>query len=156
MNHSPEDRAGGGRTRIAAAALAAALVAGLAPPALASEFQAPDIAVAEGDEASFTIALPEAYWVNLRWAYATEDGTATAGEDYTAASGHVVFSAGTKTASVVVRTTRDELADDGETFRLKLSEFQTQGITAGDDRWTSAWRFEGIPAEKTIVATIEE
>ena len=89
------------------------------PPGLS----AADAQVAEGPDATMDFivtvsrALPQAVSVE----YATIDGTATAGLDYTAASGTLTFDAGeiTKTVSVVVLD--DAHDDDGETFTLTLS-----------------------------------
>jgi len=93
---------------------------------------------------------------SLRWAYTTEDGTANAGDDYTAVSGHVVIPSGATTASVVVQTTADIEDDDEEAFKLKLFDFQTQGFVRGSNLWTSAFQVEGVPTAKTMVATIRE
>ena len=137
-------------------AVAVVLLTTLAAPVLAQTFLAPDINVTEGDDATFRITLPIAYNGNVRWEYATENGTATSGDDYTAVSGHVVISSGSTTASVVVQTAEDDVADDEETFKLKLSNFQTQGFSAGSNAWTSAYRLQNVPTEKTMTATIDE
>ena len=56
--------------------------------------------------------------------YATEDGTAAAGADYTATSGTLVFTAG-ETAKTVSVPLLDDAVDEGkETMRLKLSNPQ--------------------------------
>ena len=59
---------------------------------------------------------------DLTVAYATSDGTATAGSDYTAASGTLTFtgaSAGPQTFTV--QTTEDSVDDYGETFSVTIS-----------------------------------
>jgi YD repeat-containing protein len=56
--------------------------------------------------------------------YATSDGTAAAGSDYTAASGVLNFAAGSNSGAmqqVVVPILDDSLDEDDETFRLTLS-----------------------------------
>lgn len=56
--------------------------------------------------------------------YATDGGTATAGEDFTAASGTVTFPAGTASGAsrtLPVRTLRDSDAETAETVRLRLT-----------------------------------
>ncbi len=157
MKHSQQLRVVGSRIReVITAVLAAATVAAFAQPALAQQFQAPDIEVTEGDDVTFTITLPRAYSAHVRWAYNTENGTATSGDDYTAASGHVVISSGTTSATVTVQTTGDDVADDGETFKLNLSNFETQGFAASQDNWTSAYSLRGVPRERTMTATINE
>ena len=158
MKHLLQLRAGGGGGRKPAAALATLIMMmALAQPAVAQTFLAPDIEVDEGDKATFKVTLPGAYNGSLRWAYQTEEGTADSGDDYTAASGYLVISAGGKTGSVVVQTAEDDVADDGETFKLKLSNFETQGFSRNNpDQWTSAFSLSGVPTEKTMTATIKE
>jgi subtilisin family serine protease len=53
--------------------------------------------------------------------YATENGTAMAGSDYTAKSGTLSFSAGISTAYISVAITNDVLIESSETFRVMLS-----------------------------------
>ena len=79
----------------------------------------------EGDEGTtayeFTVSLstPSSRLVRVDWA--TEDGTATAPSDYTAASGTVVFEAGDTSRQVVVQVNGDTTNEDDETFRVVLS-----------------------------------
>ncbi len=54
-------------------------------------------------------------------AYATADGTATAGSDYTAASGVLHFAEGQSSASIVVDVAADDAVEDDETFYVRLS-----------------------------------
>jgi hypothetical protein len=81
--------------------------------------------VAEGDAGTTTLSFP----VTLSGAsghevdvdYATSDGTATAGRDYTAASGTLVFASG-ETSKEIDVTVAGDFADEGdETFTLTLS-----------------------------------
>ena len=147
----------GCRARVLAAAFATAMTTALAQPTAAQTFQAPDIEVSEGDEATFEVTLPGAYNGSLRWKYETEEGTADAGDDYIEASGYLVISAGDKTGSVQVKTVEDAVADDGETFKVRLSNFQTQGFSRDNpSQWTSAFLLSGVPTEVTISATIDE
>ncbi|MGC9502624.1 PA14 domain-containing protein [Baaleninema sp.] len=53
--------------------------------------------------------------------YATSDGTATAGSDYTATSGTLSFAAGTVEQTVTVPVRGDGEIEDDETFSLQLS-----------------------------------
>ena len=53
--------------------------------------------------------------------WATADGTATAGDDYTAASGTVAFGPGETSKTVRVVVLDDTQSDSGETFTLQLS-----------------------------------
>jgi hypothetical protein len=72
--------------------------------------------------ADFTVALsgPSAQTITMN--YSTADGTATAGVDYTAASGTLTFTPGqtSKTITVVVRG--DNLDENTETFLVNLTD----------------------------------
>ena len=133
------------------AAAATALATVVALPVAAQGFQAPDVEVTEGNDASFQVTLPHGLNAAVRWQYETENGTAS-GSDYTAASGHLVIEAGDTTGVVAVGTAEDNVADDGETFKLRLFEFQMQ---RANGQW-SAEAVYGIPGEKTITATIKD
>ena len=84
------------------------------------------VADAEAEEGAgaavvFTVSLARAATQAVTVSYATADGTATAGQDYTAASGTLTFAVGesSKTVSVAVL---DDAHDEGEeTFTLSLS-----------------------------------
>ena len=54
-------------------------------------------------------------------AYHTQDGTATAGSDYTATSGNLTFGPGDYSKEVIVTVKDDTISDSGETFQLVLS-----------------------------------
>ena len=77
----------------------------------------------EGTDANMTFVLEmippalEAFGVN----YATSDGTATAGSDYTATSGRLVFGKTESTKTIEVPIIDDMVDDSGETFSLTLS-----------------------------------
>ena len=57
--------------------------------------------------------------VTVDWT--TQDGTATAGEDYIAANGTLTFAPGETTKTVSVTVLDDAVGDSGETFTLTLS-----------------------------------
>jgi predicted extracellular nuclease len=93
-----------------------------------------DISFAEGNAgttfATFTLTRTgpaDAFTVN----YATANGTASAGTDYTPAAGVVSFAAGQAQASVTVEVNGDTLAEGDETFFLNLSA-ATNGATITD------------------------
>ena len=105
----------------------------------------------EGRDASldFAVTLNRAAAHEVSVDYATRDGTATAGADYAAASGTLVFAAGEteKTVSVAIL---DDAVDEGkETFRLRLSNPQgaylraihreAKGTIRNDDPMPGAW-----------------
>ena len=54
--------------------------------------------------------------------YATSNGTATAGSDYTAASGTLTFSAGDTSKTFTVSITDDALDEDNETATITISQ----------------------------------
>ena len=137
------------RARIVAAV--AFLVAAVSSPAVANNF-APDIEVIEGNDATFKVTMPFGLRANVRWSYETEDGTATWAQDYSASSGHLVIQSGDTTGAVEVETSGDSVADDGETFKLRLYNLQMQ---RANGQWASESVY-GIPGEKTITATIRE
>ena len=79
--------------------------------------------VEEGETAMFTVTLSAATDEAVTVQYMTEDGSATAGEDYEAASGMATIAAGDTEAMVSVATIDDtaEEAAEPETFTLTLS-----------------------------------
>ena len=69
----------------------------------------------------FVVALNPAASDTVTVDYATSDGTATAGEDYTAMSGALTFVVGDTTKTISVPITDDAEDDGGETLTLTLS-----------------------------------
>ena len=91
---------------------------------------------AEGATLGFTVTLSRARNTVTSVAYATSDGTAVAGSDYTASSGTLTFAAleTTKTVSVPVL---DDAHDEGaETMKLTLAN--ASGARIADDSATGA------------------
>jgi len=60
--------------------------------------------------------------------YATEDGTATAGLDYIAASGSLIIPAGTTSVSIPVSITGDTEYEGNETFNVRLSNISANAV----------------------------
>ena len=108
----------------------------------------------EGEVAVFEFMLPAKYVVDVRWAYATRDGTAKAGENYRAVKGHVVFPTGTRKATVRILTYEDADLDD-QNFELLLFDRQARGLYLGN-AWTSAVRIKSLPQRKTVRAKIHD
>ena len=80
------------------------------------------VTVAEGAAAAFTAELSGAVSSPVTVGWSTSDGTATAGSDYTAASGTLTFPAdSTQARTVTVTTLDDALAEGDETFTVTLS-----------------------------------
>jgi len=104
-----------------------------------------DCSVIEGNAGSvpcaFTVSLSPPSSVTATVSYATANGTATAGSDYTAASGIVTFAPGTTTQSVPVQVLGDVVVEADETFLVNLSaptnatlgDAQGVGTIADDD-----------------------
>ena len=124
-----------------------------------------DATAEEGRPLRFTVklerALPDK---RVTMNYATEDGTAKAGEDYTAVSGSLTFAPG-KTERVVEVPTLDDPLDEGsETFTLRLSgavnaslaDPDAVGTITNDDQLPGAWiaRF-GRTASGHVMEAVE-
>jgi hypothetical protein len=92
--------------------------------------QAPEIAVTEGNAgttaATFTLALTAASPQAVVASYATSEGTAQAGSDFTSTAGSVTFPPGLTTANVVVNVLGDTQDEPDEIFYLNLT-----GVTDG-------------------------
>lgn len=81
-----------------------------------------DITVDEdGGSAAFVIELSEALSETVRVNYATQSGTALAGDDFTARSGSVTFSAGQTSKTRAVQLVNDALVEPVENFSMVLS-----------------------------------
>lgn len=92
--------------------------------------------------AAFTVSLAEPVNQEVRVAYATADGTAVAGQDYSAVNGTLVFPAGVTQQTVNVPVLGDLRLEADETFFLSLSapvhaslaDAQGQAVIANDDQ----------------------
>ncbi|MCI0746263.1 MAG: putative Ig domain-containing protein [Verrucomicrobia subdivision 3 bacterium] len=103
-----------------------------------------DVLVKEGNSgttnAIFTVSLSAASGRTVAVDYATADGTANAGNDYTTASSTLDFPAGTTNRTLTIAVKGDTLIEPNETFVVALSNpafaslAKSQGIGAiGDD-----------------------
>ena len=63
--------------------------------------------------------------------YATEDGTAVAGDDYRAARDTLTVAAGATTATITVPLVNDSVAEDQESFTLKLTMAASPAASVG-------------------------
>ncbi len=121
----------------------------------------------EGDSGStnmtFTVTLSTAVAGAVTVNYATSDGTAIAGQDYTAVSnGSVTIAAGNTTARFTVSVTGDETDEFDETFNVTIS--LTVGETAvailgGDSATVTGTIIDDDLVQVTIAAktpTVEE
>ena len=84
-----------------------------------------DVTLNEGDsnttDFDFTVTLSAASADNVTVDYATGGGTATAGSDYAATSGTLVFTPGQTSKTITVAVTGDQGKEPNETFTVKLS-----------------------------------
>jgi predicted outer membrane repeat protein len=94
-----------------------------------------DVTVLEGNTGTtsvvFTISLSAASDQPVTVAYATADGTATAGSDYVAASGTLTIPAGQTTGTITVPVNGDRLAEPNETFVVNLSSLANAVVADG-------------------------
>ena len=89
----------------------------------------------EGEDATldFVVTLSPAASETVTVAYATSDGTAAAGSDYTARNGTLTFAAGETTKTISITIQDDDVAEgDGETVNLTLSNPSGAEIDYGD------------------------
>ncbi len=94
------------------------------PEALAEIRWANDITVFETEATSslsFQVRISEAKSENIAVDFETIDGTAVAGEDYTATSGTLVFAPGEITKTVEVQIVVDDYLEPDEQFTMLLS-----------------------------------
>ena len=131
----------------------------------------------EGDSGSadmtFTVTLAKAVAEAVTVNYATSDGTAIAGRDYTAVSnGSVTIAAGNTTAEFTVSMTGDETDELDETFNVTISMPEPEpdlngggsgepvaAITGGDTATAVGTILDDDPAVVTVapkVDTVEE
>ena len=88
----------------------------------------PTVSIADGsgtesDDTSitFTVTLDEAASGTVSVDYATSDGTANAGDDYTSKNGTLTFNAGTTSKTISVAIADDSEEESDETFTVTLS-----------------------------------
>ena len=122
---------------------------------------------APGAMLDFAVSLSRAAPETVRVDYATSDGSAAAGEDYTAVSGTLVFAPGETAKTVSVAVLDDSHDEDEETFTLTLSapsggnawlsDATATGTIENSDAMPKAWlaRFGRTVAEQVIEAVEE-
>ena len=125
------------------------------------------VADAQGEEGTgqtsgFAVSLSRAASGAVTVDYATADGTATAGEDYSSTSGTLTFAAG-ETAKTVSVPVLDDVIDEGEeTFTLRLSnatgariaDAEATGTVSNGDPLQKMWlsRFGRTVADHVVDA----
>ena len=83
------------------------------------------------DALDFVVTLDRSSTLTVTVDYATSDGTATAGSDYTATSGTLTFKPGDTAKTVSVPVLDDAIDDGGETMTLTLSNASNARIADG-------------------------
>ena len=119
---------------------------------------------AAGATVDFAVTLSRASASRVTVDYATSDGTAAAGSDYTATSGTLTFAAGETEKTVSVPVLDDDHDEDEESFTLTLSnasggnaylkDAAATGTIENSDAMPRAWlaRFGRTVAEQAIEA----
>lgn len=79
-------------------------------------------------EAIFTVTLSEASGLPITLNYSSADGTAIAGQDYTATTGTLTFAPGQTTQTIAVPVLGDLLDEANETFFLNLTQATNAAI----------------------------
>ena len=106
-----------------------------------------EVAEAEGATLDFVVTLSRARMSETSVDYATADGTATAGSDYTAASGTLTFAPGETGKTVSVTVLDDAHDEDSETMTFTLSnpsgavvaDGEATGTITNSDAMPKAW-----------------
>ena len=104
----------------------------------------------EGSDSSisFTVTLDEAATGTVTVDYATSDGTADAGDDYTSASGTLTICAGSSTGSIEVAVLDDEHNEGSETLTMTLSSL-SGGVLTDATATGTITNHDALPAALT-------
>jgi hypothetical protein len=113
---------------------------GASPPPTLPSLSIDDVSVTEGNSgstsATFTVTLSAASASAVSVGYATADGTATAGSDYTATSGTLTIAAGGTSGTISVPVLGDTTAESSETFTVSLSSATNATVADGQGTGT--------------------
>ena len=101
----------------------------------APSFAINDTSVSEGGTLTFTVSKSGSTALSHNVSYATANGTAIAGSDYTAKSGTLTFTSGQTSQPVNVATIEDTAVEPNETMVVNLSN-ATAGATLSDSQGT--------------------
>ncbi|HUL80025.1 MAG TPA: FG-GAP-like repeat-containing protein, partial [Vicinamibacteria bacterium] len=125
-----------------------------------------DVALPEGDSGNcafvFPVHLSRASASEVSVAFATADGTATAGEDYIAASGRLVFAPGETDKTLSVLVYGDTVVEPDDTFFVDLAapvvahlaRARATGTIRNDDRANAAPVVDAGPAVTSTSLTV--
>ena len=105
---------------------------------------------AAGASVSFTVRLSRADPdTAVTVVYVTEDATAAAGDDYTHTSDTLTFAAGQTDQTATVLLVDDDMAEDTETFGLRLSN-PSSNATVGNDSAVATVLDDDAPPELSV------
>ena len=101
--------------------------------AMASQLSIADATASEEDDSTidFVVTLNPASDESVTVDYATANGSASAGDDYTAKSGSLTFNAGDTTKTIQVSIIDDTVVDNNETLTITLSNASGADISDG-------------------------
>ena len=102
-------------------------------PTATSQLSVADATASEEDDSTidFVVTLNPASEESVTVDYATANGTASSGSDYTAASGSITFAAGETSRTITVAIIDDSTEEDDETLTLTLSNPSGAEISDG-------------------------
>lgn len=134
--------------------------AGEEPPPSLPTVSVGDASIVEGSsgtvQMNFTVNLSKVATGPVTVAYATADGTATAGSDYIAKSGTVTFAAGETQKTISITVNGDKVAELNETLALTLSA--PSGATIADGAAVGTILTDDVVVPKITIAdaTVKE
>ena len=101
--------------------------------AMASQLSVADATASEEDDSTidFVVTLSPASDESVTVDYATANGSASTGDDYTAASGSLTFNAGETSKTIQVSIIDDTVVEDNETLTVTLSNASGAEISDG-------------------------
>jgi serralysin len=91
------------------------------------------MSVDEGDNVTLTLSLSSAPALPWTVVVSTVNGSATAGSDYTSFSETVSFGYGVTTKTVSIGSLEDSLAEDNETFWVRLDNSSVSSVNITDN-----------------------
>lgn len=91
-----------------------------------------DASANEGGVLSFTLTLSKTAAIPVTVQFATANGTASAGSDYTSTSGTVTFNPGETSKTITVNSLQDTVYEGNETFTVNLSN--PSGLVIADNQ----------------------
>ena len=123
--------------------------------ATASQLSVADAAASEEDDSTidFVVTLSPASDESVTVDYATANGSASTGGDYTAASGSLTFNAGETSKTIQVSIIDDTVVDDNETLTVTLSNASGAEISDGQATGTIT---DGDTATSPLTAEFQD